>query len=148
MDFNYQELIESFLADVQSVAVSLAMTTTIRAENNLKLLCEKHGYKCVVTEIGGNQEEISKKLITSIIGAALNKKLIEKEESDIHAVIHAAEEAGRGFFISSVMKANVAVKVAIVRKDKWISVAFSGYSAFYYSTNHRRVCVGTMHIEK
>lgn len=146
MDFNYQELIESFLADVQSVAVSLAMTTTIRAENNLKLLCEKHGYKCVVTEIGGNQEEISKKLVTSIIGAALNKKLIEKEESNIHAVIHAAEEAGRGFFISPVMKANVAVKVAIVRKDKWISVAFSGYSAFYYSTNHRRVCVGTMHI--
>lgn len=146
MDFNYQELIESFLADVQSVAVSLAMTTTIRAENNLKLLCEKHGYKCVVTEIGGNQEEISKKLVASIIGAALNKKLIEKEESNIHAVIHAAEEASRGFFISSVMKANVAVKVAIVRKDKWISVAFSGYSAFYYSTNHRRVCVGTMHI--
>lgn len=146
MDFNYRELIESFLEDVQSVAVSLAMTTTIRTENNLKLLCEKHGYKCVVTEIGGNQEEISKKLVASIIGAALNKKLIEKEKSNIHAVIHAAEEAGKGFFISSVMKANVAVKVAIVRKDEWISVAFSGYSAFYYSTNHRRVCVGTMHI--
>lgn len=148
MEFNYKELVENLLLDVQSVAVSLAMTTTIHTENNLKLLCEQHGYKCVVTEIGGNQEDISRKLINSIIGAALNRKLIEKEESSIHAVIHAAEEAAKGFFISSVMKANVAVKVAIVKKDKWISVAFSGYSAFYYSTNHRRVCVGTMHIQK
>lgn len=142
MKINYQELLENLISDVQSAAVSLAMTNTINAENNLKILCENNGYKCAVTEFGGSQDEISKKIISSIIGAALNKRIIVKEDSCIHAVIHAAEEAARGFFISPIIKTNVAVKVAIVRNDKWIAVAFSGFSAFYHCTNHRRICVG------
>ena len=142
----YENIIEDMLIDTQSAALCLAMSNTITAENALKDMCEKKGYRCVVTEFGGNEIDFGRKIIGHIIGACLNKNIILKEANELHAVIHAAEEASRGFLASSSIMVNIALKIAVVRHKKWLSVAFVGYSALYYVTNHRRACVGTMHI--
>lgn len=142
----YEHIIEDMLVDTQSAALCLAMSSTITAEDKLKELCIQKGYKCVVTEFGGNETDFGRKVMGHIIGACLNKNIIAKEVNEIHAVIHAAEEAARGFLASTSIMVNVALKIAVVRHKNWLSVAFVGYSALYYITNHRRACVGTMHI--
>jgi hut operon positive regulator len=142
----YEDIIGDMLIDTQSVALCLAMSSTMLTENALKELCYKKGYRCVVTEFGGNETDFGRKVIGHIIGACLNKNVIAKEVNEIHAVIHAAEEAARGFLASTSIMVNVALKIAVVRHKNWLSVAFVGYSALYYITNHRRACVGTMHI--
>ncbi len=142
----YEHIIEDMLVDTQSAALCLAMSNTITAEDALKELCTKKGYQCVVTEFGGNETEFGRRVISHIIGACLSKNVIAKEVNEIHAVIHAAEEASRGFLASTSIMVNVALKIAVVRHKTWLSVAFVGYSALYYITNHRRACVGTMHI--
>ena len=75
---------------------------------------KKHGYS-VVTEFGGNETDFGRKVIGHIIGACLNKNVIAKEVNEIHAVIHAAEEAARGFLASTSIMVNVALKIAVVR---------------------------------
>lgn len=142
----YEHIVEDMLVDTQSAALCLAMSNTILTENALKTMCDRKGYKCVVTEFGGNETDFGRKIIGHIIGACLNKKVIDKEVNEIHAVIHAAEEASRGFLASTSIMVNIALKIAVVRHKTWLSVAFVGYSALYYLTNHRRACVGTMHI--
>lgn len=142
----YEHILEDMLVDTQSAALCLAMSSTITAEDMLKDLCSKKGYRYVVTEFGGDETDFGRKIIGHIIGACLNKGVITKEVNEIHAVIHAAEEASRGFLASTSIMVNVALKIAVVRHKTWLSVAFVGYSALYYITNHRRACVGTMHI--
>lgn len=142
----YEHILEDMLVDTQSAALCLAMSSTITAEDMLKDLCAKKGYRYVVTEFGGDETDFGRKIIGHIIGACLNKGVITKEVNEIHAVIHAAEEASRGFLASTSIMVNVALKIAVVRHKTWLSVAFVGYSALYYITNHRRACVGTMHI--
>lgn len=81
-----------------------------------------------------------------LLGLVLNSGLIEKKSNDIHAVIHATEEAKRGLLVSVSTSSSLAMKIAIVRNEHWIAVALFGKSALHYMTNHERAGLGVMHI--
>ena len=146
MKKEYLEAIHDMIIDSQSAAICLALSNTISTEEFLKNLCVEKGYKCVVTEFGGNRIHFSNKVIGYIIAACIDKNIIKKNATEIHAVVHAAEEAAKGFLATNSTILNIAMKIAVARDKTWISVAFAGYSALHHITNHRRVCTGTMHI--
>lgn len=104
----------------------------------------KKGLKAVVTEVGGKTSfyDFNERINRAVIGACLNSGLIEKKSNDIHAVIHATEEAKRGLLVS----VSLAMKIAVVRNEHWIAVALFGKSALHYMTNHERAGLGVMHI--
>ena len=83
----------------------------------------------------------------AVIGASLNSGIIEKTANDIHALIHATEEAKKGILVSvSSSSASLALKIAVVRGSGWLAVALFGKSALHYMTNHERAGLGVMHI--
>ena len=133
---------EAFLQgeSVKSVGVAamlLALTRTLKDEETAKRALTEVGHKFVVTEVGGNR---------AVIGASLNSGIIEKTANDIHALIHATEEAKKGILVSVSSSASLALKIAVVRDDGWLAVALFGKSALHYMTNHERAGLGVMHI--
>lgn len=128
-------------------AMILALTDTISEEEELKKKYRENGIQCVVTEVGGNSKhDFQEKLNRAVLGASLNAGVIVKESQEIHALIHAAEEAKKGMIFNVSSEANLAMKVAIVRKGHWISVAMFGESAFHPLTSHERCGMGIMNI--
>ena len=69
-----------------------------------------------------------------------------KEAYQIHAILHAAMEAKQGILVNVSTSANIAINIAIVRKDRWVAVAMFGESAVHHLTNHARAGLGIMHI--
>lgn len=140
--------LESSINSVGAAAMLLAITQTIYDEDRMKQLVAKNGFKAVVTEVGGkiSFEDFNEKVNRAVIGASLNSGLIQKCSNDIHAVIHATEEAKKGILVSVSSSASLALKIAVVRDDKWIAVALFGKSALHYMTNHDRAGLGIMHI--
>ena len=59
---------------------------------------------------------------------------------------HATMEAKQGILVNVSTSANIAIKIAIVRKDRWVAVAMFGESAVHHLTNHSRAGLGIMHI--
>lgn len=143
---------ENFLVDsirsVGGAAMLLALTQTISDEDAAKAMVAKTGNKAVVTEVGGkaSQADFKEKVNRAVLGASLNSGVIEKNSNDIHALIHATEEAKNGMMASVSSSADLALKIAIVRGDGWIAVAIFGKSALHYMTNHDRAGLGIMHI--
>lgn len=128
-------------------ALRLAMSRTIEEEEELKRQCLAQGLRIVVTEAGGNtRRDFQEKSIRAVLGAALNAGLIEKDPREIHALLHAAEEAKQGVILNTSSEANIAIKIAIVRTDNWVSVALFGASAIHPMTEHERCGLGVMHI--
>lgn len=128
-------------------AMRLAMSQSISEESLLKKQCAEAGLKVVVTEVGGNtRRDFQEKSSRAIFGAAMNAGLIEKDPREIHALLHASEEAKQGVIISTSSEANLAVKIAIVRMKYWIAVAIFGESAIHPLTGHERCGLGIMHI--
>lgn len=128
-------------------AMRLAMTRTLREEEDLKKEFAQQGLHIVVTEVGGHtKRDFQEKSSRSVLGAALNVGLIKKESSEIHALFHATEEAKRGVLINSASDTNLAVKIAIVRTDSWIAVGIFGESAIHPMTSHERCSLGIMNI--
>ena len=128
-------------------AMRLAMSQNISEENLLKKQCVEAGLKVVVTEVGGNtKRDFQEKCSRAIFGAALNAGLIQKDPRDIHALLHASEEAKQGVIINTSSESNLAVKVALVRMEYWIAVAIFGESAFHPMTGHERCGLGIVHI--
>lgn len=134
---NAPGFLENSIASPGTAAMMLALTQTIYDEELAKKLVAKKGLKAVVTEVGGKTSfyDFNERINRAVIGACLNSGLIEKKSNDIHAVIHATEEAKR-----------LAMKIAIVRNEHWIAVALFGKSALHYMTNHERAGLGVMHI--
>lgn len=128
-------------------AMLLAMTKTLESEKALKTLFLKSGIRFAVTEIGGKSDgALLERIQNSVIGASLNENLIDKTSSHIHAVLHATEEAKKGFLINGISKASVVAKIAIVRNEHWIAVAMFGESSFHPVSGHERCGLGVMHI--
>lgn len=128
-------------------AMRLAMSQTISEENQLKEQCQDAGLSVVVTEVGGNtKRDFQEKSSRAIFGAAMNAGLIQKDHREIHALLHASEEAKQGVIINTSSEANLAVKVAVVRMKYWIAVAIFGESAIHPMTGHERCGLGIMHI--
>lgn len=141
-------LMESSIKSPGSAAILLALTQTLYDEERVKQLVAKNGLKAVVTEVGGktNFYDFNERINRAVIGACLNSGIIEKTSNEIHAVIHAAEEAKRGLLVSVSTSASLAMKIAVARDEHWIAVALFGKSALHYMTNHERAGLGIMHI--
>lgn len=142
---------EAFLLgeSIKSVGVAamlLALTRTLKDEETAKRALTEAGHKFVVTEVGGktSYDDFHEKVNRAVIGASLNSGIIEKTPNDIHALIHATEEAKKGILASS--SASLALKIAVVRDTGWLAVALFGKSALHYMTNHERAGLGVMHI--
>lgn len=145
---------EAFLLgeSIKSVGVAamlLALTRTLKDEETAKRALTEAGHKFVVTEVGGktSYDDFHEKVNRAVIGASLNSGIIEKTANDIHALIHATEEAKKGILVSvSSSGASLALKIAVVRGSGWLAVALFGKSALHYMTNHERAGLGVMHI--
>lgn len=144
---------EAFLLgeSIKSVGVAamlLALTRTLKDEETAKRALTEAGHKFVVTEVGGktSYDDFHEKVNRAVIGASLNSGIIEKTANDIHALIHATEEAKKGILVSGSSGASLALKIAVVRGSGWLAVALFGKSALHYMTNHERAGLGVMHI--
>lgn len=128
-------------------ALLLAMTRNINDETKLKKIFKDQGIQFVVTEIGGKSDvNFQDKINRAVIGASLNEGIVEKKSHDIHAVLHAAEEAKRGILVNTTSSTNIAIKIGIVRDKEWIAVAMFGESSIHPITSHERCGLGVMHI--
>ncbi|MGI5966377.1 HutP family protein [Anaerotruncus rubiinfantis] len=128
-------------------ALRLAMTRTLAEEMALKQEYLTGGLSVVVTEAGGStKKDFQQKTSRAVLGAAMNAGLVKKSSYEIHALLHATEEAKRGAIINTSSEANLAVKIAIVRKSHWIAVAIFGESAIHPMTSHERCGLGVMNI--
>lgn len=141
-------VLESSIVSPGTAAMMLALTQTIYDEDLAKKLVAKKGLKAVVTEVGGKTifDDFNDRINRAVIGACLNSGLIEKKSNDIHAVIHATEEAKKGLLVSVSTSASLALKIAVSRNEHWIAVALFGKSALHYMTNHERAGLGVMYI--
>ena len=144
---------EAFLLgeSIKSVGVAamlLALTRTLKDEETAKRALTEAGHKFVVTEVGGktSYDDFHEKVNRAVIGDSLNSGIIEKTANDIHALIHATEEAKKGILVSVSSSASLALKIAVVRGSGWLAVALFGKSALHYMTNHERAGLGVMHI--
>ncbi len=143
-----QDFLECSIKSAGTAAMLLAITQTLYDEGIMKRLVAQAGFKAVVTEVGGKTtfDDFNEKINRAVIGACLNSGIIQKSTNDIHAVIHATEEAKKGILVSVSTSASLAMKIAVVRDDHWIAVALFGKSALHYVTNHERAGLGVMHI--
>ncbi len=140
--------LENSVVSPGTAVMLLAMTQTIYDEDMAKQLVAQKGFKAVVTEVGGKTSfyDFNERINRAVIGACLNSGIIEKTSNDIHAVIHATEEAKKGLLVSVSTSASLAMKIAVARNEHWIAVALFGKSALHYMTNHERAGLGIMHI--
>jgi hut operon positive regulator len=145
---SHVDFMRESVRSVGTAAMLLALTRTISDEEAAKKMVSGLGYRLVVTEVGGNSglSEFQSKTTRAVIGAAHNSGLLSKSPTNYHALLHAVEEAKRGFLANLSSASSLAVKIAIVRDDKWIAVAFFGESAIHPVTNHERTGLGIMHM--
>lgn len=143
-----KKFLASMIDGVSSAAIILSLSKTMSDEEQIKSFLKEQGYMCAVTEVGGKSSvaDFQERSTKSIIGACLNCNIINKESSEIHALLHAAEEAKKGVIVNVSSSTHLSLKVAIVRRDRWIAVAMYGESAVHYTTNHQRSGLGVMHI--
>lgn len=141
-------LLGESIKSVGVAAMLLALTRTLKDEETAKRALTEAGHKFVVTEVGGktSYDDFHEKVNRAVIGASLNSGIIEKTANDIHALIHATEEAKKGILVSISSSASLALKIAVVRGSGWLAVALFGKSALHYMTNHERAGLGVMHI--
>ena len=132
--------------DVARAAVLLALTKDAEAESLCRWHIEEQGWRAVATEVGGLLSDLPQKFVRALIGASLNAGIIEKSNREMHALIHAAVEAGNGFVQKSLIETSVGAKIAIVRNDNWIAVSIFGDSAAHVVAHHDRCGLGVMHI--
>ena len=132
--------------DVGRAAIYLAMSEDIADERHVKDALAACGWKAVATEIGGISGNISLKASRAIVGAALNSGVVRKTPSEMHALMHAAQEAFSHFITMGLIECSVGAKIAIVRNSQWLAVAVSGDTAYHAVAHHERVGVGVMHL--
>lgn len=133
---------------VGMAAMLLALTRTIQDEDAVKKALAAQGFRFVVTEVGGTSanSDFQTKTTKAVIGACMNTGLIAKSPTNYHALLHATDEAKRGIMVNVASSTSVAVKIAVVRDEKWVAVALFGESALHPLTNHERAGLGIMHL--
>lgn len=127
-------------------ALVLASTTTAESEEMCKRELASLSWKSVATEVGGLAGELPQKVTRALVGASLNAGVVEKKRNEMHALMHAAQEALSGFLAVGMLEASVGAKIAIVRNTKWIAVAVMGDTAYHAVAHHERCGLGIMHI--
>ncbi|MBP3751448.1 MAG: hut operon positive regulator HutP, partial [Pyramidobacter sp.] len=81
------------LGDVAKAALYLAMSDDISEERRIKETLLNCGWRSVATEVGGISGDLSMKVSRALVGAALNSGVVRKSTSEMHALLHAAQEA-------------------------------------------------------
>lgn len=132
--------------DVARAAVLLAITMNPEMESACKRHIERMGWRVVATEVGGLLSDLPQKIVRALVGASLNEGIIEKNNREMHALIHAALEAGNSFVNRGVIEVSIGAKIAIVRNDNWLAVAIFGDCAAHVVSHHDRCGLGVMHI--
>jgi len=127
-------------------AMLLALTSSKPEEDSLKKKLAGEGFICAVTGAGGNVQEMKQKIISSVIGACLNNNVVSKHAEEVHALMHACAEAKEGMLLGAPNSANLAVKIAIVRHERWLAVAIYGHFGMHAVSNHETAGLGIMHI--
>jgi hypothetical protein len=129
-------------------ALYLALSENRTEEDILKSKIVENGLYCGVTEIGGTAAALQPngKLVNSILSAAINTGVIQKDSRKIHALVHAALEASNSIFIHTNSNASFALKIGLVTDTKWIAVAIFGRSSLHPLSEHGRVGLGVMHL--
>lgn len=133
-------------SQVGRAALLLAATTNNETECFFKKELSSIGWKSVATEVGGLAGDLPQKITRALVGASLNAGVVEKRRDEMHALMHAALEALDGFLAVGMLEASVGAKIAIVRNNKWISVAVMGDTAYHAVAHHERCGLGVMHI--
>ena len=125
---------EAFLLgeSIKSVGVAamlLALTRTLKDEETAKRALTEAGHKFVVTEVGGktSYDDFHEKVNRAVIGASLNSGIIEKTANDIHALIHATEEAKKGILVSVSSSASLALTASNIS----VSMSCGGVQVCY-----------------
>ncbi len=127
-------------------ALILALSSR-EEEITLKEQYKKRGLKFCVTEVGCKSDStFDSKITNAVIGAVLNENLFSKTPQNLHALLHATEEAKAGIRSNNNSSKHFSLKVAIVIQDGWIAVAMFGESSMHSLTSHERCGLGTMHI--
>lgn len=137
---------EDKLHSIGKYAMLLALTSSKSEEDSFKKRLADEGFICAVTGAGGNVLEMKQKIISSVIGACLNNNVISKQPEEIHALMHACLEAKEGMLLGAPNSSNLAVKIAIVRYERWLAVAIYGHFAMHAVTNHETAGLGIMHL--
>jgi hut operon positive regulator len=132
--------------DVARAALLLALTKDAAMENLCKHRIEELGWRVVATEVGGLLSELPPKIVRALVGAALNAGVIEKTGREMHALVHAAIEAGDSFINRGIVELSVGAKIAIVRNESWLAIAIFGDCAAHVTAHHDRCGLGVMHI--
>lgn len=132
--------------DVPRAAVFLAITKDAETETACRRRIEEQGWRAVATEVGGLLSDLPQKIIRALVGASLNAGIIEKNSREMHALIHAAIEAGNSFIPQMIIEVSVGAKIAIVRNNEWLAVAIFGDCAAHVVSHHDRCGLGVMHI--
>lgn len=139
--------IEPHKLTLEEIAILLLLISKRDVEQEVIQQIQKNGlFKCVVTEIGCSFKESRRKLISSVIGASLDSKVIDKTSHHIHSLVHATEEAFSGILVSNPLVENIGFKLSIVRDSQWIAVALFGNCASHHMSNHKHIGIGVMHI--
>ncbi len=131
---------------IGKAAIVLSLTETREEEEELKKEYWSQGLMCTATGIGGESNSINQKINGAVTSACFNNTIITKDKKEVHAVIHATQEAKEGFLLHAPTGANVVLKAAVVRYEDWLAVAIYGYSAMHSITNHERAGLGIMHL--
>lgn len=134
---------------LEKAALLLALTETRKDEEELKnLLNKSYGIRCGATEIGGTVSALQQtgKLTNSVMSAAINTGIIQKEARKIHALVHATLEASNSIFIHTNSNASFALKIGLSTDTFWIAVAIYGRSSLHPLSEHCRVGLGFMHL--
>ncbi len=131
---------------VGKYALYLALSSR-EEEQILKEQYKEKNIKFCVTEVGGKSDSsFHGKLTNAVIGAVLNENIFNKTPQNLHALLHATEEAKLGVRINENFSKHFAFKVAIVIDNNWIAVAIYGESSMHSLTGHERCGLGVMHI--
>lgn len=133
---------------LERIALSLALTETREKEDELKKWMVSKNVYCAVTEIGGTFAALQPtgKLTHSVLSAAINTGIINKEPKNIHALVHATLEASNSVFIHTNSNASYALKIGIATDRDWIAIAIFGRSSLHALSEHCRVGLGYMHL--
>ena len=132
---------------VGKAALLLALSANRQEENEIKTyLKESYGFNTVVTEVGGVLKDIKDRVVKSVVSAATNSGILKKKGTQIHPLIHATLEAGKGMMFDQPTQSSIMMKVAIVVGSDWLAVAMYGESAIHVLSNHERCGLGIMHL--
>lgn len=133
--------------DPERAAMLLALSRNREEEERLKSsLAGIPGMRFAVTEIGGFSDTLHAQITPRVVGTCLSQGVLCRCASQVHALLHAIVEAGKGVCLDRPIRTSMSLKIGIVHYNNWLAVAIFGESAFHRLTNHRRAGLGVMHI--